>query len=58
VHTDRAIDVVIALGQGLDVGSVVGTDADAQEMPDPTLAGCISAASSEPSWAARSRRSR
>ncbi len=41
VHTDRAIDVVIALGQGLDVGSVVGTHADAQEMPDPTLAGRI-----------------
>ena len=41
VHADRAIDIVIALGQGFDVGRVVGADTDAQEVPYPTLAGRI-----------------
>jgi hypothetical protein len=58
VHTDRAIDVVITLGQGFDVGRVIGTDADAQKMPDPALASGIESSIQEPSWAARSRRSR
>ena len=35
----RAIYIGIALGQGLDVGGVLGADTDTQEVPDPTLAG-------------------
>jgi hypothetical protein len=41
MHADRTIDIVIALGQGFDVGGVVGTDTDTQEVPYPALAGRI-----------------
>jgi hypothetical protein len=38
VDTHRAVYVGITVRQGLDVGGVVGTDADTQEVPYPTLA--------------------
>ncbi|BBH34635.1 hypothetical protein PBDP_4172 [Pseudomonas sp. St290] len=41
VDTDRAIDIGITFGQCLDVGGVVGADADAQEVTDTPLAGRV-----------------
>ena len=39
MNTHRAVYVGIAISQGFDVGGVVGADANAQEVPYPTLAG-------------------
>ena len=39
MDTHRAIHVRVAIREGFDVGRIVGADADAQEVPDPTLAG-------------------
>ncbi|GLH48628.1 hypothetical protein RS3R2_23130 [Pseudomonas lactis] len=39
MNAHRAIDVGVAISQGFDVGGVVGADANAQEVPYPTLAG-------------------
>jgi hypothetical protein len=39
MHADRTIDIGIPLGESFDVGGVVGADADAQKVSDPTLAG-------------------
>jgi hypothetical protein len=41
VHAHRAVHVVIFLGQGFDVGSVVDADADTQKVPYPALSGGI-----------------
>jgi hypothetical protein len=41
MHADRAIDIVVALGQCFDIGCVVGADTDAQEVPYPAFAGRI-----------------
>jgi hypothetical protein len=41
MHADRAVDVVITLGQGFDIGGIVGTDADTQKVTYPALTGCI-----------------
>jgi hypothetical protein len=41
MHADRTIDIVVALGQGFDIGRVVSTDADTQKVAYPTLAGRI-----------------
>ena len=37
MDANRAVHVVVTIGQGFDVGGVVGADADAQEVPDPAL---------------------
>jgi hypothetical protein len=39
MHADRAIDVVITLGQGFDIGGVVDADTDTQKVPDSALTG-------------------
>ena len=39
MNAHRAIDVGVAISQGFDIGGVVGADANAQEVPYPTLAG-------------------
>ncbi len=39
VHAHRAVDIGVTLAQRLDRTGILGTDADAQEMPYPTLAG-------------------
>nr|BFE95300.1 hypothetical protein GCM10020185_58360 [Pseudomonas brassicacearum subsp. brassicacearum] len=41
MNTDRTIDIGITFGQGLDVGGVVGADADAQEMTDTPFTGRV-----------------
>ena len=41
MYTDGTIDIVVTIGQGFDVGGVVGADADAQEVPDVALPGRI-----------------
>ena len=41
MHADRTIDIVITLSQGFDVGGVIGTHADAQEVPYSALTGRI-----------------
>ncbi|GAO91959.1 hypothetical protein PSA5_04600 [Pseudomonas syringae pv. actinidiae] len=48
MNADRAVDIGIAIGKRLDRTGVVGTDADAQKMPDTStprcLKGCIQGA--------------
>jgi hypothetical protein len=39
MHADRAVDVVIPLGQGFDIGGVVDADTDTQKVPYPALTG-------------------
>ncbi|MNE36453.1 hypothetical protein D3C80_1302630 [compost metagenome] len=41
MHADRTVDVVITLGQGFDVGGIVGADTDTQKVPDAALASRI-----------------
>jgi hypothetical protein len=41
MHANRAIDVLITLSQGFDIGGIVGTDADTQKVPYPALTGSI-----------------
>jgi hypothetical protein len=41
MYANRTIDVVITLGQGFNVGSIVSTDTDAQKVPDSALASGI-----------------
>ena len=38
VDAHRTIHIGITLGQGFDIGGVIGADADAQEVPYPALA--------------------
>ncbi len=38
MHADRAIDIRVALGQRLYRSGIVGTDANAEKMPDAALA--------------------
>lgn len=38
MNAHRAVDIGITIGQGFDVGGVFRADADAQEVPYPTLA--------------------
>jgi hypothetical protein len=58
MHANRAVDVVITLGQRFDISRVIDADADTQKVPNPALTAASRAASRDPSWAARSRRSR
>ncbi|OII58365.1 hypothetical protein BIW19_28880, partial [Pseudomonas putida] len=37
VHAHRAIDIGVTLAQRLHRTSILGTDANTQEMPDPAL---------------------
>jgi hypothetical protein len=41
MHANRAVDVVITLGQGFDIGGVVGADTDAQKVAYPALTGRV-----------------
>jgi hypothetical protein len=41
MYADRAIDVVITLSQGFDIGGVVDADTDTQKVPDSALPGRV-----------------
>ncbi|MNT89042.1 hypothetical protein D3C72_2297010 [compost metagenome] len=41
MHAHRAVDIVIAFGQCLDVGRVVRADSNTQKVPYPALPGSL-----------------